>query len=182
MLASFLWANIGKNIDTSDHKSYELFGIPSILARLEDSIFEGLPKKQQQLWPEQFLSSINVGADLFTIWPKFVVWLLIDKKFGVIQYAKNKQQRLSIQKVADLYKNGGTPKEFKNAADAAQLAAAAADATSWASDGTATATAAAAADDDAAATSYAADAAYAARYNARIAQSKKLISLLKACK
>jgi hypothetical protein len=128
-------------IDTSDHKSYELFGIPRLLAKLEDGIFEGLLEKEQKVWPEQFMQAINVGADLSTVWPKFAVWLLVDKKHGVIQYAKNDRQR-----VADLYKKGGTKKEFAAAAYA-----------------------------------YAAVRRQ-AKFNTRIAQSKKLIRLLKSCK
>ena len=253
----------GINLDTSDHKSYELFGIPRLLARLEDGIFEGLPKKEQQAWVEQFMSAINVGADLSTVWPKFAVWLLIDKKHGVIQYAKNDRQRQVIQRVANLYKTGGTKQEFKaaaayaayavadaayadaayaaaayavavaaaaadaadaaayavavaaadaavaaayavavaayaadadadsaaaaDAADAAAYAVAVAAAAADAADAAAYAVAVAAADADAAyAVAVAADAAAAyarkkARFTTRITQSKKLISLLKAC-
>ena len=216
-------------IATNKHKSYELFGIPQLLARLEDGIFEGLPAKKQHFWPEQFISAIHVGADLSTVWPKFAVWLLTDKKHGVIQYAKNNNQLETIQRVADLYKKGATKKEFMDAAyaaddaaDAADAAdadvyaadaaaadaayaayAAAADAADAADAAYAAAYAAYAADADAdvyAAAAYAAYAAaaatavaaYAAAYNyaarkkakqdIRIAQSKKLISLFKACK
>ena len=115
-------------IATNKHKSYELFGIPQLLARLEDGIFEGLPAKKQHFWPEQFISAIHVGADLSTVWPKFAVWLLTDKKHGVIQYAKNNNQLETIQRVADLYKKGATKKEFMDAAYAADDAADAADA------------------------------------------------------
>ena len=188
----------GIKLDTSNHKAYELFGIPKLLARLEDGIFEGLPSKEQQLWPEQFMEAINVGADLSTVWPQFAIWLLVDKKYGAIQYAKTDNQRLAIQQVADLYKTGGTKKQFKEAGYFASSAAAATDAAyadyaarvAAATNATAAAAyAAAAAATDAAYAAHAAAAyaahAYAAapdRKKYRIAQSKKLISLLKACK
>lgn len=46
----------GKNLKTSDHGVYETeFGIPKILARLEDRIFEGLSVKESKKWPEEFM-------------------------------------------------------------------------------------------------------------------------------
>ena len=179
----------GVVLDTSDHKIYEQFGIPQLLARLEDSIFEGLPSTHYKKWPKQFLSSIPVGADLSTVWPQFAQWLLTDKKWGVIQYAKTEQQRSAIQKVSDLYRDGGSINDFKiaySAAAAADAAAGDAAAAGYAADiyaayaaGYAAADAAAA---DAAGYTAGYVAGYAAKYKTRIAQSKKLISLLKAAK
>ena len=170
----------GIKIDTAKHSNYELFGIPRVLARLEDSIFESLPEKQQQLWPKQFMSAINVGADLSTVWPQFAVWLLVDKKWGIIKYAKNEQHKKAIQKVAELYKNGGTKQEFINAADAAYAYADAYDA--YAAYAAARVTAAASATAASAAAYASAAASATGKYKARVAQSRKFISLLKACK
>ena len=177
----------GLALDTSKHKNYELFGIPELLARLEDSIFEGLPDTHNLDWPINFMSAINIGADLSTVWPKFAQWLMTDEKYGVLQYAKSNAQKEIIQKVSDLYKNGGSKDEFRLSANAADVysdassdAAAAADA-SYAAYYTAAANAAYAADYNAAAN--AAYAAYAAkRFEVRIAQSEYLIKLLKECK
>lgn len=42
-------------VKPSDHGQYEpLFGIPRILARLEDGIFEGLPIDRAKEWPLRF--------------------------------------------------------------------------------------------------------------------------------
>ena len=66
------------------HHLYEAnWGIPEVLAHLEDSLFESLPVDQAQLWPERFLDAIPVGADLTNVWPRFAVWLMIDEKWGV---------------------------------------------------------------------------------------------------
>ena len=55
----------GKKFSTSDHSIYETeLGIPEWLARLEDTIFEGLPKAEAVKWPERFTQAIPVGADL----------------------------------------------------------------------------------------------------------------------
>ena len=59
------------------HAAYETdLGIPVALARLEDSIFEGLPNAAAQAWPERFLSAIQPGADLSGVADQFVVLLM----------------------------------------------------------------------------------------------------------
>jgi len=68
---------LGKDLDTSNHKVYETeLGIPEWLARLEDRIFEGLPKEEAVLWPGKFLESIQVGVDLEPVKYKFCAFLL----------------------------------------------------------------------------------------------------------
>ena len=52
-------------LDAYDHKRYETeLGIPEWMARLEDTIFEGLAEKDSQEWPERFLAAVPVGVDL----------------------------------------------------------------------------------------------------------------------
>ena len=59
------------------HDLYEeLFGIPQELARLEDSIFEGLHPEVAQEWPERFIGSIPKGADLEFAADEFALWIL----------------------------------------------------------------------------------------------------------
>ena len=68
---------IGCTIHGSDYALYEeLFGIPEMLARLEDLIFEGLPNAESKLWPLRFMRSIAPGADLTLVGWKFLAWLL----------------------------------------------------------------------------------------------------------
>lgn len=46
---------VGCTLHSSNHVAYETeLGIPETLARLEDGIFEGLPLKESQEWPENF--------------------------------------------------------------------------------------------------------------------------------
>ena len=55
---------LGKKYATNNHVVYEIeLGIPVWLARLEDTIFEGLPDKDSQAWPEKFIKAIPVGID-----------------------------------------------------------------------------------------------------------------------
>jgi hypothetical protein len=161
-----------------------------VLARLEDGIFERLPPAEARGWPLRFTRAIREGADLSLVWPRFAVFLLVDKEYGVVQFV-NEKNRLVVEAVAALYSRqiaGETVdrEEFRQAADAAAAAAYAAYAAYAAAYAYA---AAAAADADAAA--YAADAAaYAAddRFHARKggrkaavrAQANHLIALLEA--
>ncbi len=155
---------LGKTYNHSDHSVYEeALGIPRIIAKLEDRLFERLEKEDALKFPLQFIKAVPVGADLSMVWPKFALWLLVDKKVGVIKFAKKDQTKKSIQNVADLYQrkiNGEKIDvnqwlEVKNAAYAAADAAyAAADA----ADDAAAAAAADAADAYAAADADAADA------------------------
>jgi hypothetical protein len=95
---------VGCTVHSSSHAAYEKeLGIPRILAKLEDGIFESLSNGRSKLWPEQFLMAPNVGADLSLVWPKFAVWLLVDPKYGVIQFNKSASGKKAIQDVADAY-------------------------------------------------------------------------------
>ena len=54
---------VGCTLHSSDHAAYEVeLGIPQILARIEDGIFERLPAKRAKTWPEEFLKAAEVGA------------------------------------------------------------------------------------------------------------------------
>jgi len=179
-----------------NHGDYErLFGIPRILARLEDGIFEGLPIEDAKTWPLRFARAIRPGADLSLVWPKFAVWLLVDKDHGVVKFAKE-NGRLAIEAVAALYARviAGetvTREEFSKAA-AAAYAAAYAYAAAAADAAAAAAAYADAAYADAAAAYAAAAYAYAyargassaerrrVREDARRAQADQLIALLEA--
>lgn len=91
-------------LNAYNHQAYEdLLGIPRMLARLEDGIFESLPRVRSMEWPREFLEAIKPGADLAGVGDKFLHWLLIDPDDGVIRFAKTKRSRDAIQTVADLY-------------------------------------------------------------------------------
>ncbi len=176
-----------------NHAAYEsLIGVPRILARLEDGIFEGLPLDVAKTWPRRFAEAIRPGADLSGVWTCFAVWLLTDAEHGVIRFAKNKRQRTAIQAVAELYSRqiaGETISKnaWQSAADAADAAYADAAYDAYAAYAAADAAYAAYAAYDAyaaaCAAAYAAaaaDAADAAKQQARIVQADKLIALLEA--
>jgi hypothetical protein len=90
--------------NNSDHREFErLFGIPKVIARLEDGIFEGLSNNDSKWWPLAFAQAIPEGADLSMVLPKFVVWLLGDKENGVIRHVKTDESKKAISDVVDLY-------------------------------------------------------------------------------
>ena len=105
---------VGCTVHSGNHGDYETqLGIPRILARLEDGIFESLSNGKAQEWPERFLSAIKPGADLSLVWPKFAVWMLIDAKYGVLQFAKTVRTKKAIQDVADAYQGVADSKTEK---------------------------------------------------------------------
>lgn len=198
---------VGCTIHGDNHSAYETeLGIPEALARLQDNIFEGLPNSLAKTWPARFLKAIRPGADLSKASDEFIVWLLTDEKYGVLQFAMTDEAKEAIQTVSDLFlfKLAGAyihKEDWGDAANAATYAAYAATnaatyaanaayyAATYATDAADAATYAATfAATFAACSAYAANvAAYAAYATAgtaiaRVAQSEKLLSLLKGAK
>jgi len=93
-----------------NHALYESrLGIPEVLARLEDRIFENLGNDASQKWPLRFTSAIRPGADLALVWPKFAVWLLGE---FLPPLTADERALKSLKEVADLYGewvNGAKP-------------------------------------------------------------------------
>ncbi len=99
-------------------------GIPRIISRLSDKIFEGLPNAEAKLFPLQFHQALPVGVDLHSVWDKFAYWLMDEIKY----FAKGKKTITTINCVQQLYAarlKGENPsvEEWENAADAAAHAA-----------------------------------------------------------
>lgn len=74
-------------------KEYEKFkkeiDAPEQLADILDQIFGALPENLVLRFPWQVFSAMPVGADLTNSWKKFIIWTLIDTKFGVLQYVSD---------------------------------------------------------------------------------------------
>jgi hypothetical protein len=122
---------VGCTVHSSDHSAYEReMGIPRLLARLEDGLFERLPNERAMVWPEEFLSAISVGADLSKVGARFMHWMLVDPNEGVIRHAKTDRTRNSIQSIGALYAReiGGSPVSIEEWQQGYAAAAAAADA------------------------------------------------------
>lgn len=117
-----------KDWDTSDHSLYEKeLGIPERIARLEDSIFEGLTEELAKDFPLRFMEAIPVGADLSRVIAKFSAWLLVDEQQGSIRFAREVDKPV-IQQVAELHRREAsgesvTENEWEAARSAAWSAA-----------------------------------------------------------
>ena len=133
-----------------------LYGIPEVLARLEEGIFELLDNKERKSFALQFIRAIPVGADLSFVWPKFAVWLM--------EKCEPFDQCNSVRKVKKLYERivQGEKVTTADAAAAYAAADAASDAAYYAAYAAYAAEAAYAAYYAAHAVYYASDAAYAA--------------------
>src|ERR1700674_5587214 len=70
---------VGCTIHGSNHGTYETeLGIPVILARLEDRLFEGMANGDSKAFPARFLAAITPGADLSRVGWQFLYWLLTE--------------------------------------------------------------------------------------------------------
>ena len=103
------WANrrsgaVLCTIYSGRYQDYEpLLGIPAQLACVEDRLFMNLPLETAKLWPELFLSSIAVGADLSLVVSKFIVRVLVDSERGCIIHAGTPDSEAAINLVIKLY-------------------------------------------------------------------------------
>lgn len=95
----------GQNYKTSNHSVYEKeLGIPEWLARLEDTIFEGLPVAEAKLWPERFIKAIPEGVDLEPIKWKFSAYLMSAESAAEsaksVAYTKHSKKLLALLRAA----------------------------------------------------------------------------------
>lgn len=82
------------------HKMYEsMFGIPKILAELQDIIHEGLSDESFPTWPERFMEAVPTDTELSLVFPKFALWFLTDEGVGIFGHAVGTPQ----QEVAGLF-------------------------------------------------------------------------------
>jgi hypothetical protein len=121
---------IGCTLHSADHSLGEkLYGIPEVLWRLEDSIFESLENKLAKKFPIEFIEAIPVGANLDKVFYKFSVAMLE----RVINYTNSESAIKAIQQVVTLFKRKVqglevNRNEWRNAAAANAANAAAANA------------------------------------------------------
>ena len=70
---------VGCTVHSGEHGAYETeMGIPRMLARLEDRIFEGMSNEEAMRFPARFILAIRPGADLSLVSWRFLHWLVED--------------------------------------------------------------------------------------------------------
>lgn len=164
---------VGCTLHSGDHMEYEArFGIPVMLARLEDTLFEGLPNGESKAWPVKFMTAFQPGLDYTLVGWRFLYWLLTTESVNPgINHPLVKDAIKQCALVVSARSHGESV--ARSAADAAAHAAAhAADAAAHAADAVRSAADAAYA---AYAAAHAADAAGSAAY---VEMSNKLIVLI----
>jgi arabinose-5-phosphate isomerase len=112
---------------TKENENEEKLGIPEQLEALKASIFKGLPIEKAMLWPERFLDAFEPGKDYSKAWHKFAIWILVDPQHGTIKHATQEEAE-AIRNVANLHQQAANgiavpQKDWKKAADAANVAA-----------------------------------------------------------
>jgi len=166
---------VGCTLETYKHKQYEVeLGIPEWLARVEDTLFEGMTKEKAYAWPARFLTAIPVGIpeDIFEKKVK-APFLVIVLKSTLESFDNNKfpDVTAAINGSISLWQSdgrglaaGAAEAAAEAAGAAARAAGAAARAAAWAAEAAARAAAwAAEAAGAARAAAWAAEAAGAAR-------------------
>ena len=117
-----------------DHMAYERkLGIPVMLARLEDTIFEGLSNGDAKEWPIMFAQAIKPGADLSRVGWKFQHWILTGSRLlndgGREDVAKAIKQcadvlvPLTRGRPVDKFAAWSVARSARSAADSAEFAA-----------------------------------------------------------
>ena len=102
---------VGCTIHSNLHRNYETeLGIPSVLAYIQDSLFELMTNEQAKEFPIKFLEAIPVGVNLKNVWIKLIIWLLIDFENGVINVVKLDTEKRLIEDIAGVFKLSLTEK------------------------------------------------------------------------
>ena len=98
---------VGCTIHGGDHFAYETeLGIPAWLAFLEDGLFEAMPNEDAKEWPGRFLRAIPIGADpaaFDRVKSRFLHWMLVDEKDGLIAISEAEDVRLALRLVAEMH-------------------------------------------------------------------------------
>ena len=67
----------GISLEFNEHKEFENhLGIPEWMARLNDTIFEGVSLERSKLWPVEFAEAVNEGSDLDKVKTPFLIFIL----------------------------------------------------------------------------------------------------------
>lgn len=112
------------------HASYErLFGIPEMLARLEDFLFEALPLNESRVWPLRFMDAIKPGSDLNRVGWQFLHWLILDLSAQPFAISVLKALKQTAEVIEPATCGFPIDKGAAEAAEAAVYAVQAADAT-----------------------------------------------------
>ncbi len=93
---------VGCTIHSKNHIAYETeLGIPEWLARVEDTLFEGMPNARAKKWPAQFLAAIKPGVDLEKAKNPFLIFVLKSTLKSMKKVKFNKTKFPDVQKAIE---------------------------------------------------------------------------------
>lgn len=86
----------------SSHSAFEVqLGIPYLIARLADNIFEYLPDPEFKEFPVLFLSSVPVGVLLRLVPYRFFIWFISGSKYSLLLNEKSASTQKDLKALAD---------------------------------------------------------------------------------
>jgi len=117
---------VGCTLEDYKHDRYETeLGIPEWLARVEDTLFEGMSVEKSKTWPEVFLSSIKIGDDLERVKAPFII-MVLESTLSTFDNNKFPQVASVVQQSIELWKREDIRSvDWKTAVEAARAALAA---------------------------------------------------------
>ena len=121
---------VGCTFENYDHSRGPIeIGVPEWLMRLEDKVFEGLPKSDAMQWPVIFLEAIPVGVDLDPLRHKLAI-LRAERNLTILTNNKENyaiEVRAAIGAIIEYHKNSlvgfGTARSAESAAESAARSA-----------------------------------------------------------
>jgi hypothetical protein len=116
---------VGRTLHSSDHSDYETeLGVPKWVAKLEDTIFEGLPNEEAKEFPVRFIRDTPIGVDLSQIKIPFLI-IVVESVIDKFDHDKFPYVKKAIDNVLSLLKNDNITKEALKATIMASALAAA---------------------------------------------------------
>ena len=109
---------VGCTLNKYNHKAYETeLGIPEWLAKVEDTLFEGMSLKKSKTFPKLFLEAIKPGVDLEKAKAPFIVFILKStlKSMDRVKFDKEKNpdvveaikgSKAAVQQMIDCWNKG----------------------------------------------------------------------------
>jgi hypothetical protein len=118
---------VGCTLEAYDHSRYPIeLGISEWLARVEDTLFEGMSESKAATWPRDFLDAITPGVDLDRAKGPFLI-MVLESTLTTFDHTKYPAVKAAIDSSIALWRRDDIGSaEWNGAAEAAAAAAEAA--------------------------------------------------------